>query len=142
MEANVNVDIPDYAIPAIMNHEITHFKGFMREDEANFIAYLTCIYSGNADFIYSGEMLALDYAARQLRSVSSSDYQRIMSGLSAGVIQDLRANSAYWNQFKGPIAEFSKSVNDAYLKSNHQFDGIKSYGRMVDLLLAYYRTRH
>lgn len=33
-------------------------------------------------------------------------------------------------------------VNDSYLKSNRQEDGVKSYGRMVDLLLADYRQRH
>ena len=142
MEANVNVDISDYAIPAIMNHEIAHFKGFMREDEANFIAYLTCKSSGSPDFVYSGDMLAFVYAANQLRSVSNTDYRRIMSGLADGAILDLQANNAYWKQFEGPMAEFSKSVNDAYLKSNQQFDGIKSYGRMVDLLLADYRMRH
>ncbi|HPE16562.1 MAG TPA: DUF3810 family protein, partial [Oscillospiraceae bacterium] len=30
-------------------------------------------------------------------------------------------------------------MNDAYLKANAQRDGVKSYGRMVDLLLAEYR---
>ena len=30
-------------------------------------------------------------------------------------------------------------MNDAYLKANGQKNGLRSYGRMVDLLLAYYR---
>ena len=30
-------------------------------------------------------------------------------------------------------------MNDAYLRLNQQEDGVQSYGRMVDLLLAYYR---
>ena len=142
MEANVNVDICDYAIPSIMAHELAHFKGYMREDEANFIAYLACIASGSPDFIYSGEMLAFAHAANQLRTVSVPDYQRIMDGLADGVILDMRANSAYWKQFEGPVADFSRSVNDSYLKSNRQVDGVKSYGRMVDLLLADYHKRH
>ena len=29
-------------------------------------------------------------------------------------------------------------VNDSYLKANGQADGVKSYNRMVDLLVAYY----
>jgi len=38
-EANVNVDIPPYQIPSTMLHELSHLRGFMREDEANFISY-------------------------------------------------------------------------------------------------------
>jgi len=142
MEANVNTDICDYNIQAVMAHELAHFKGFMREDEANFIAWLVCRASGEPDFMYSGEMLALVHAARQLRRVSDSDYQRIMNSLSEGVWADLHANNEYWKQFEGPMAEISTTLNDTYLKANRQTDGILSYGRMVDLLLSDYRKRH
>ena len=33
----------------------------------------------------------------------------------------------------------SNQMNDVYLKANSQEDGVKSYGRMVDLMLEYYR---
>lgn len=39
-EANINILAPDYTIPATICHELAHTRGFMREDEANFIAYL------------------------------------------------------------------------------------------------------
>jgi hypothetical protein len=142
MEANVNVDINDYLIPAAMTHELAHFKGFMKEDEANFIAYLVCMASGDPDFIYSGEMLALVHATNQLRRTDFDEYRRIMGGLADAVWTDFEANRAYWKQFEGPVAELSTSVNDSYLKSNRQYDGIQSYGRMVDLLLADFRKRH
>ena len=45
-----------------------------------------------------------------------------------------------WKQFEGPAAEISSAVNDAYLKANRQEEGVKSYGRMVDLLLAEQRA--
>ena len=34
-----------------------------------------------------------------------------------------------------------ESVNDTYLKMNSQADGVKSYGRMVDLMLSYRRIQ-
>ncbi|MGI6316524.1 MAG: DUF3810 family protein [Christensenellales bacterium] len=37
--------------------------------------------------------------------------------------------------------EKAEARNDTYLKANQQTDGTKSYGRMVDLLLAAYRAR-
>ncbi len=46
----------------------------------------------------------------------------------------------YWKNFDTKVAKISNNINDAYLKANNQDDGVKSYGRMVDLLLAYYRN--
>ena len=67
-EANVNSDIPDYSIPSTMCHELSHLRGFMREDEANFIGYLACCRSDNADLRYSGYMLAFIHANNALYS--------------------------------------------------------------------------
>ena len=55
------------------------------------------------------------------------------------MLRDLAAHRAYWKQFEGPVSDLGSSVNDAYLKANRQQDGVQSYGRMVDLLLAEYR---
>ena len=38
MESNINVDNPFFVVPWTMTHELAHQCGFMREDEANFIA--------------------------------------------------------------------------------------------------------
>lgn len=135
-EANVNIDVPDYTIPVTMCHELSHLRGFMREDEANFIGYLVCKKSGNPDFEYSGYMLAFTHASNALFSANTDAAQKIFSSLDAGVLRDLAYNTEYWKQFEGPVADASNSVNDHYLKANSQEDGIKSYGRMVDLLLA------
>jgi hypothetical protein len=140
MEAHVNVHVPHYHIPAIMIHELVHFRGIMREDEANFIAWLVSIYSDDIDFMYSGAMLAFVYTISQIHAASPEDWQRIMHGLSEGVRVDLAANRDYWRQFEGPLAEISAAANDTYLRANRQEDGVASYGRMVDLLLAYFRA--
>lgn len=141
-EANVNVDVPAYEIPSSMMHELAHYKGFMREDEANFIAYRTCILSGNDDFAYSGLMLALVHATNALYAADRDAYWELTQRFDAGIFADFNANTAYWKQFEGPVADFSEKVNDVYLKTNRQAAGVKSYGRMVDLLLAQYRKDH
>lgn len=137
-EANVNVDIPPYQIPSTMLHELVHLRGFMREDEANFISYLSCINSGFDDFAYSGTMLALAYSMDALYYEDYDVYVSLYSTYSEDVKNDLRYTSNYWKQFETKVAEISNKVNDSYLKVNNQQDGVKSYGRMVDLLLAYY----
>ena len=47
-----------------------------------------------------------------------------------------KMGAKYLKQFEGPVAEASNAANNAYLKANQQQDGTRSYGRMVDLLLA------
>ncbi len=138
-EANVNTDVPAYTIPVTMCHELSHLRGFMREDEANFIGYLACEKSDSPDFRYSGTMLAFTCASNALLSADEKADAAVWSGLGAGVRKDLACNSAYWKQFEGPVAKMSDSVNDSYLKANRQSDGVQSYGRMVDLLLALQR---
>lgn len=140
-EANVNTDAPEYTIPATMCHELSHLRGYMREDEANFIGYLVCEKSGDPDFLYSGEMLAFTYANNALYSADADAAGGIYASLSDGVRRDLSYGSAYWKQFEGPVARVSAQVNDRYLRANRQDDGIKSYGRMVDLLLAEQRAK-
>ncbi|WP_313339153.1 DUF3810 domain-containing protein [Sedimentibacter sp.] len=137
-EANVNVSVPPYQLPAVMLHELVHLRGFMREDEANFISYLACINSGFDDFYYSGTMLALTYSMNALYGENYEEFARLYATYSEDVKNDLKYSSDYWRMFEGKTAEISNKVNDAYLKANNQKDGVKSYGRMVDLLIAYY----
>lgn len=137
-EANVNKDIPPYQIPSTMLHELVHLRGFMREDEANFISYLACINSGFDDFAYSGTMLALTYSMNSLYYEDYDAYSSLYDKYSEDVKNDLRYSSNYWKQYETKVAEISNKVNDSYLRANNQDDGVKSYGRMVDLLLAYY----
>lgn len=143
MEANVNVDISPYSIGATMCHELAHLHGFMREDEANYIAILACRASDSVDLQYSGNMLALIYVGNALYGKDAELYFEIYRECySEGVIRDLRANNEYWDQFEDTkVAEVANKVNDTYLKANEQEDGVQSYGRVVDLLLAEYRKK-
>lgn len=142
MEANVNIDAPEYTIPATMLHELAHLRGFMREDEANFIAYLASQRSDNIIFQYSGIMLALTYTTNQLYGQDPDLYLKVSEIYNIGMTADLRQSYYYWEMFEDTaISAVANTMNDTYLKANRQEDGVKSYGRMVDLLLAEYRKK-
>jgi hypothetical protein len=141
MEANVNVDIADYAIPYTMLHELAHQRGFMREDEANYIAYLAGMSSDNIELMYSSTMLALISSGNALYSQDSDLYFEIRDMYLDEIVMDIRANTDYWAKYEDTVVStMSNKINDTYLKANAQTDGVKSYGRMVDLLLANYRA--
>lgn len=142
MEANVNIDVLDYSIPATMCHELSHLRGFMKEEEANYIAYLACTAIEDAEFNYSGVMDALINAQNALYLMSREKFYEIRETYSEGVRRDLIASMNYWERFEGGVvSEVTNQINDTYLKANNQIDGVKSYGRMVDLLLAQYRQK-
>ena len=138
-EPNVNMKIPTPMLASTMMHELAHQLGFAREDEANYISYLTCSLHPDVDFQYSGYLSALNYSLNAVYGQDKDAYGRLYDSLSEGIKRDFEENRKYHRKYDGPVREtFSKS-NDAYLKANNQEDGEQSYGRMVDLLLAQYR---
>ena len=138
VEANYNTAMTDYNIPFTMCHELSHLRGFMQEQEANFIAYLACMESDNAEFQYSGSMLGWIYCMNVLYKADYEAWEEVRVQLSPEAEIDLMANREFWNRYDGALAEVSNKVNDTYLKANGQADGVKSYDRMVDLFVAYY----
>lgn len=141
VEATYNRVMPDYNIPHTVCHELSHLRGFMREDEANFIGYLACIGSENDAFRYSGYLSGWVYATNALAKTDREAYGRICKRLDERAWADLRYNNEFWAGYDGKAAEVSNQLNDAYLKINSQADGVKSYGRVVDLMLAYERLK-
>ncbi len=140
-EANVNVHTVDTDIPASICHELAHVSGFMLEDEANFIAYLACNESSDSFVKYSGTMLAMTHALNALFEQDKNAYAEISTNLSQKVKNDINADLVYYQAHDTSFGDFSQAVNNVYLKANNQENGTKSYGAMVDLLLAEYNSR-
>lgn len=137
IEAHVNAHEADALLAATAMHEAAHLRGFAREDEANFIAWQVCRCSEDVYVRYSGQLLALIYAGNALNEADPARYRQVWQECyTPGVISDLAAYNAAWEPYEGQAAEVHERVNDAYLKANNQSDGVRSYGRMVDLLIA------
>jgi len=137
IEANYNTGMTDYNIPFTACHELSHLRGFMREEEANFIAWLACSESDNPEFRYSGGLRGWISCMNVLYRTDYEAWAQLRVKLNPLVEADLAANREYWAQYEGKIAETAEKVNDGYLKANGQSDGIKSYGRMCDLIVAW-----
>lgn len=138
IEANYNGDMTAYNIPFTVCHELSHLRGFMEEREANFIAFLACIGSEQEDFQYSGYLSGWVYSMNALYRADPERWASVRTGLNPDAEPDLEANNAFWDRYDGPVRETAEQINDTYLKVNGQADGVKSYDRMVDLIVAYY----
>ena len=102
------------------------------------MGYLACMASNDAELQYSAVILALINCGNQVYAWDKQTYTEIFQTYSEKVKRDLSAYNAYWKAYEGPVEEMMTQVNDSYLKHNQQQSGVKSYGEMVDLLLAWY----
>ncbi len=138
-EANVNTAQPEYSLPFVAAHEYAHLKGFAREDEANFIAWYVLRNAEDADLSYSANAAALSYALNALYKVSPEDYERLYRKVDEGVKRDYAADREYWKKYRTEFAKKSNELYEDYLKSNGVEDGLQSYGRMLDLMIALHK---
>lgn len=139
VEANYNTEMTTYNIPFTMCHELSHLCGFMREDEANFIGWLACRQSQDTSFRYSSAMLGWINCTNELAKMNPKAHQELAAMLPEEVWEELRVNNAFWEKYEGKASEVHERVNDAYLKANGQEEGVRSYERMVELIVSYYQ---
>jgi hypothetical protein len=140
-EPHVNATLPDPDLPLSAAHEVAHARGFAREDEANYLAYLACRSSADPDLRYAALLGASLSAQNALYGVDRGAYAWIESGRSPAVRRDIAALVAWSRRYEGPATAVGEKINDAYLKAQGEKAGVRSYGRMVDLLLAERRGR-
>ena len=137
-EANVNMDSPAAYLPATVCHEMAHQRGIVSEQECSFVGILAAIRSADPAYRYSGWLEGYVYLSNALYRADPETCLALRAGLPEGVLADLRANSAYWAQFQGPVSQASEAVYDTFLKTNGDKNGVQSYGMVTDLLVAYF----
>lgn len=144
-ESSVPLNCARADLPFTMCHEAAHRLGIAREQEANFAAYLACATSDDVRLQYSGSLNAFAYCMNALYAqdpellgevVDRVREQGVQDGVRL-VFADLSATSTHYDAYKGTFEEFGTKVNDQYLRSFGEDQGVKSYGLVVDYLIAW-----
>ncbi|MDO5520429.1 MAG: DUF3810 domain-containing protein [bacterium] len=141
VEANYNDDIPEYLQPYTMCHELSHLKGIMREEEANFVAFLACMNAKNPGVKYSGLMHAYTFCMNELINYDPEGFSELRKQLCKQADHDISTKREFWDKYETKIATVSNKVNDVYLKVNAQEEGTNSYNQVTGLILSYYRNQ-
>lgn len=154
MEANYNDVMHILNIPSTMCHELAHLRGYIYEDEANFIGYLACVQSED-DFIeYAGYLSVLNYLYNDLykawkteRTAYEAAVEKVRPvAVSEQVWEDnIFVSDEEWERINRKALIDTEVVDkaadvfvDTNLKVNGVSDGKVSYSRVVNLLLQYY----
>ena len=137
-EANLNTDTPDASLPYTMAHERAHAQAVCPEDECNFAAYLACEASDSAALRYSGYYSAFVYCYNALHRVNAQAAAAVWAQMSPGVEADARYSAVHYAQYEGKTREAAEKVNDTYLKTFQQEEGVQSYDAVTTLLIAWY----
>lgn len=139
-EANIDVAFPDYTIPYTAAHELAHQRGIAKEDEANMVAFLVCINSDDAYIRYSAYLNMYEYVANALYVASPELYNDARSTLDPQVRREMVAYNSFFAKYQNSAAgSVSGAVNDTFLKFQGT-EGTASYGMVVDLTVAYYKS--
>lgn len=137
-ESNINVNFPDYTLPYTSAHEMAHARGFARENEANFVAFLVCESSEDPYVKYSGKLNMLEYIINALAPENPALAGNILGSLDPRVYSEMVAYSNFFTPYMDSTAsEVASAVNDTVLKSQGVAEGEKSYGLVIDLACAY-----
>lgn len=139
-EANVNSYYPAYVNIYTTAHEMCHQRGILRENEANFLAFLITATSDDSNFRYSGLMNIYSYVASALYRTNKEAYFEINSTLSDLAKEDMREANRITDKYDDTIIDkISDRINDFYLKSSGS-DGVVSYSYVVRLVISYYES--
>lgn len=157
MEANYNDVMVVMNKPATMCHELAHLRGYIYEDEANFISYLACVQSDDIYFQYSGYLSVLNYLENDIYRINKSHSEafsrtreqiELLEVLPQVWEDNIFVEQEEWERINGKALMDTETVDkvtdtllDASLKINGVSDGTISYSRVVTLLLQYYREQ-
>jgi hypothetical protein len=150
MEANYNGVMYIMNKPATMCHELAHLRGYLLEDEANFIGFLACIMSDDIFFQYSGYLSVLNYLDNDYYRALGSDVEQYMQQIAIDPrvsADNVFVTSQEWERIEKEgwfqtedVDAMTDTLIDVNLKANGIEDGILSYNRVVKLLMQYYRN--
>ena len=132
LEVILHPDLLPVELPFTWAHEQAHIAGYADESEANFVAWLACIRSGDPLAQYSGWLDTYLIAANALPRGRRGE----LPPLADGPRDDLRAIAARLDRSSPVVRNAARNAYDSYLRANRIEEGIANYGVVLQLMLG------
>ena len=137
-EAQVNGLTPVFRLPVVTAHEIGHQVGYAKENETNFIGYLVTMKNEDVYFRYSASAYALSHCLSAVRRSDEKRFKVLFAKINGGVQENYKELYEFNLKYANPFEPVFKSIFSTFLKANRQKDGIKSYSKIVELMVGYH----
>ena len=132
LETLLNPDLTGPERPAVLAHEWAHLSGYAPESDASFVGYLAAWRAGPAAE-YSAWLDLVSESTNQLQPVTQ---RLVLEKLEAGPRQDQEAIRQRLKALVRPVERAAWSTYDQMLKSQGVEEGVRSYSRVVQLLIG------
>ncbi len=136
-EGHVDAGLHTLQVPFVTAHETLHGYGITDEGSCNFVAYLACIHADNLYLRYSGHLTYYRYVGAAVARRDPRGYAAFRQNLPAGVRADLDNINASLDKYTAVAPVLRDAIYDSYLKSQGVADGLASYSRLIDLVVAW-----
>jgi hypothetical protein len=134
-EPTYNEEVPASELPFVIANQKAHQRGFAREDEANFVAYVICTSASDPYVRYSGYM----HAVKVLDVIERSGVGRYKDLIGPGPSADMDARRGFWGTMKSPDADIVMTqLINAYLRLNRVRRGVDNYYEDIPLIVSYH----
>ena len=122
---------------------MAHRMAIVREDDANFAAYLACESNPDLQYQYSGYLNAYIYCINALWETNPQAAYEIQSGISNELARDLADNNEEVRQYEGTtINAVGKAANNTYIETMGDERGEESYDEVYKLLVNWYMENY
>ena len=132
LETLLNRDLTPPERPAVLAHEWAHLAGYAPEDDASFVGLLAAL-RADPPSQYSAWLALFDDTVSQLPAPAR---QRLVAELQPGPQADRAAIRHRLEARIDLVVRASWQTYDRYLKSQGVREGVRSYSRVVQLLLG------
>jgi hypothetical protein len=132
LETLLNPDLTPAERPAVLAHEWAHLSGYAPEDDASFVGLLAAM-EADAGARYSAWLAVFDHTVSQLPAV---EQRALVARLAPGPRADRAAIASRLRARVDVVARASWQTYDQYLKAQGVREGVRSYSRVVQLLLG------
>lgn len=132
LETLLNPDLTPMEQPFVLAHEWAHLSGHADEADANFVAWEALSAAPSPRLQYSAWLFLLSETAGQ---VSAERRRPALSVLADGPRADLAAIAARARQRVDLVERVGWRVYDRYLRAQGVADGVRSYSRVVQLVV-------
>jgi hypothetical protein len=132
LETLLNPDLTGPERPAVLAHEWAHLSGYAPESDASFVGLLAALRAGPAAE-YSAWLDLVSESVNQLQPVTQ---QIVLKKLAQGPRDDQAAIRERLKALVRPVEQVAWSSYDRMLKSQGVEEGIRSYSRVIELLIG------